>query len=84
MQDSYDTLQIEARNLKMMWDRVKRQFTAEGFDRKQAERSYDWFGSCRRTIHAGRNTSRHVPADHRSGGKRTEGAAELRPMKKEN
>ena len=43
MQDSYDTLQIEARNLKMMWDRVERQFTTEGLDRKQAERSYDWF-----------------------------------------
>ena len=43
MQDSYDTLQIDARNLKMMWDRVERQFTTEGLDRKQAERSYDWF-----------------------------------------
>ena len=43
MQHSYDTLQIEARDLKMMWDRVERQFTAEGFDPEQAERSYDWF-----------------------------------------
>jgi hypothetical protein len=43
MQHTYETLQVEARNLKMMWDRIERQFTAEGFDRKQAEHSYDWF-----------------------------------------
>ena len=43
MQHSYETLQFEARNLKMMWDRAERQFTVEGFDRKQAEGSYDWF-----------------------------------------
>jgi hypothetical protein len=38
MQHNYEPQQIEARNLKMMWDRVERQFTAEGFDRRQAER----------------------------------------------
>jgi hypothetical protein len=43
MQHNNETLQIEARNLQMMWRRVERQFTAEGFDRQQAERSYDWF-----------------------------------------
>ena len=43
MQHTYETLQVEARNLKMMSDRIERQFTAEAFDRKQAERSYDWF-----------------------------------------
>jgi hypothetical protein len=36
-------MQIEARNLEMLWKRVERQFTAEGFDRQLAERSYDWF-----------------------------------------
>jgi hypothetical protein len=45
MQHSYETLQFEARNLKMMWDRAERQFTVEGFDWKQAEGSYDWFES---------------------------------------
>jgi hypothetical protein len=42
MLHNYETLQIEARNVKMMWERVERQFTAKGFDRQLAKRSCDW------------------------------------------
>jgi hypothetical protein len=47
MLHNYGPLQIEAHNLKKMWQRVERQFAADvhGYhvDRRTAERSYDWF-----------------------------------------
>jgi hypothetical protein len=47
MLHNYGHLQIDAQNLKKMWRRVERQFTADvrGYhvDRRTAERSYGWF-----------------------------------------
>ena len=84
MQDSYDTLQIEARNLKMMWDRVERQFTTEGFDRKRAERSYDWFEEVVEQFMVTATQAGWYPPITGPEESELKAAAELRPMKKEN
>jgi hypothetical protein len=84
MQHNYETLQIEARNLKMMWDRVERQFTAEAFDRKQAERSYDWREAAVEQFMLAATQAGMFPPITGPEESELKAAAELRPMKKEN